>query len=129
MIGSVVQVVVGVTQSLFQLLRSPVPEHSKQFTRAVVDCVMEGRRWHPGHPMVHLWTVTFLHRLSSLADDHRVYITRHPDGLPLLLEAREAALRQRLPLDDSVQANRAGGAGQCVTALALEAFPALMPLY
>ncbi len=125
----VAPVVVGVTQTLVQLMRSPVAEHSKQFTRAVVDSVLEGRRWHPGHPLVHMWTLTFLHRVSSLSDDHRVYVTRHPDGLPLLLEARGAVLTNSLPLSQGVKANRAGGAGQCITALALEAFPAVLPTY
>ncbi len=117
------EVVVGFTQTLCQLLLTSSEHHSKQFTRALVDCVLDGRRMHPGHATVHVWTLTFLHNATTLSDDHRVYISRFADGLALLLETRDRRLRQLLPIGDL------SGPGQATGDLCLEVTPSRIPQY
>ncbi len=116
-------VVLGVTQSFCQLLVTSSAFHTPQFSRAIVDCVLDGRRSHPGNADVHLWTLTFLHNITAVSDEHRVFIARHFDGLSLLLDARDARLRGELPI------GLVAGPGQATVDLCLEIAPARIPRY
>ena len=116
-------VVVGFVQTFCQLLMASTPEFTKQFSRGMVDAVLDGRRTHPSNANVLVWTLTFVHNVTAVSDDHRVYITRHSDGVALLLESRQRELKRELPIGAS------SGPGQANIDLCLEIAPARIPRY
>jgi hypothetical protein len=87
-----VAVTVALTQAVSQMALGLV-DHPEQFSRDVIQAVLDARRAHHDDEDQLHWTLALVNNISRSDNDFVVWLTRKEEGMPLLLEARRLRLK------------------------------------
>ena len=109
-----ISVVVAMTQAISQMMLG-LKDHPEQFSRDVVQSVLDSRKTHPESEELLFWLLALVNNIAGLDNDLSVWLTRLDEGMPLLLEARRLRLKGVFNSD---------GPGACQWPVCLEVSPA-----